>query len=59
MQTVKYYTYASKLLLRDSLIKTLRMHGDIVWDAFHCNQREETLLGEIQITSAIITRLSV
>lgn len=58
MQTVKYSTYASKLL-RDSLIKTIRMHGDIVWDAFHCNQREETLLGEIQITSAIITRLSV
>lgn len=58
MQTVKYSTYASKLL-RDSLIKTIRMHGDIVWDAFHCNQREETLLGEIQITSAIITGLSV
>lgn len=58
MQTVKYSTYASKLL-RDSLIKTIRMHGDIVWDAFHCNQREETLLGEIQIKSAIITGLSV
>lgn len=58
MQNVKYSTYASKLL-RDSLIKTIRMHGDIVWDAFHCNQREETLLGEIQIKSAIITGLSV
>lgn len=52
-------------LPRDSLIKTYTSfitpvleYGYIVWD--NCNQREETLLEEIQVTSArIITGLRV